>query len=197
MGLEVLALKALWMNRLGEISVNVHLIATPLGNSRKHIHTVSTYNINFRYDHGISMEPLNPEELCQSLKYRKIIFTRDRPQFQQDFEKWTWNVRRTLDSEKNCLRNMRKLAFVHFYLASSSVTQIKKSLRVSFADTLANFGKNDKEKFVSNMNIIDRRNLGFIHWNELVERGGSCLLVGQIVANFSLLQKEEHLRRYM
>ncbi len=60
--------------------------------------------------------------------------------FIRSFQKYAFG--KEVNTVDACKENAKRSAFVTFQLAGQVVTQIKRDIRVTFADVVSNFGKN-------------------------------------------------------
>jgi len=93
-----------------------------------------------RYSYSIASTALDFNAICNKpdAKYRNPDFVRP-PMFLRNFETLSYGV--DTGNDAICKRALKEMAFVQFQLATQTVTQIKRGRRVSFADSVSNFGK--------------------------------------------------------
>ena len=95
-----------------------------------------------KYTYSASSILFDAKALCKDDRYRgywtsgKFGFP---PKFIRRYEQVLYG--KEIGEDTICIENTKKLAIVKFQITSQIITRIKKSMRVSFADTLSNIGK--------------------------------------------------------
>ncbi len=93
-----------------------------------------------RYSYSVSSTVLDENEICAEKEH---LFSDPKhvglPYLMRQFEKTVKGLE--INEIDVCRRFIKKVAFVQFQLASQTATQLKRELRVSLADQIANFGK--------------------------------------------------------
>ena len=95
-----------------------------------------------RYAYSVSSTKLDIEEMCKKGSESQVIYGGTRfslpLSFMRFYEQWVEG--KGAGETDICKRNLPNVAIVQFQLASQIVTQIKRDMRVTFADTVSNFG---------------------------------------------------------
>ena len=95
-----------------------------------------------RYSYSISATQMDPKKICSpntvAVKFLTNPFINLPSRFIRNVEHATQGL--DIGEEAICRRQLTTIAHAKFILASQIVTQTKRDVRVSFADTLSNFG---------------------------------------------------------
>ena len=95
-----------------------------------------------KYAYSVSSTIIDAEAMCKDSQYKKYLSSNKNgypPMFIRRYEQVIYG--KDIDNDAICIENTKKLAIVKFQITSQIITRIKKSMRVSFADTLSNIGK--------------------------------------------------------
>ena len=95
-----------------------------------------------RYAYSVSSTAIDSEALCKDDHYRAFWSsgkTGYPPKFIRRYEQVLYN--KEIGEDDICIQNTKRLAIVKFQIANQIITRIKKTKRVTFADTLSNVGK--------------------------------------------------------
>ena len=94
-----------------------------------------------RYAYSVSSTAIDSEALCKDDHYRAFWSsgkTGYPPKFIRRYEQVLYN--KEIGEDDICIQNTKRLAIVKFQIANQIITRIKKTKRVTFADTLSNVG---------------------------------------------------------
>lgn len=91
------------------------------------------------YSYSVSSIPFDIEALC---KREEEVFGGTKyalpPAFMRNYE--TFVRGRAMGAAENCHESLKEMAFVNFQLVAQTATQIRREVRVSFADQISSFG---------------------------------------------------------
>ena len=114
--------------------------------AKKNCHCPTDCNSNY-YTYSVSSTKIEAEEICRKQEYTfsgKPVLS-DFPKLMRNFEKEV--SRKDTDDLNLCLERMRRMAYIRFQLSDENIVQIKKELRVTFVDQVANLGRHKADMY--------------------------------------------------
>jgi len=98
-----------------------------------------------RYSIAISATPLNVEDICKAGGKNKRYHLQSHVQPTNFVRNYNLAVfGKSTNTFDICQQSVRQMAVVNFRLASSTIHQLNRDLRVSFVDSLSNFGEENQ-----------------------------------------------------
>lgn len=111
---------------------------------------------SIRYSYSVSSTALDIDTLCKKNSDTEKFFGEAEYTLPKQFMRYY--LQRAEDLNINtgdmCKAKMKKVAMVQFQLASQIVTQIKRDIRVTFADSISNFGEQKQEGAISTQLLL-------------------------------------------